>query len=79
MMGSTMDADGDEFVVVGECTDVAEEKEGVGDGHVASIGNDKVSLENMVVGSKGLNGDVARVPRFIDKDVVIMQEDIVLD
>ncbi|KAK8578676.1 hypothetical protein V6N12_069022 [Hibiscus sabdariffa] len=33
----------------------------------------------MVVESKGLDGDVARVPGFIDKDVVIMQDDIILD
>ncbi|KAK8509966.1 hypothetical protein V6N11_028973 [Hibiscus sabdariffa] len=43
------------------------------------IGTDKVSYVNMVVGSNGLDEDVARVSGFIDKDVIIMQEDIILD
>ncbi|KAK8670199.1 hypothetical protein V6N13_104958 [Hibiscus sabdariffa] len=59
-MGYAMDADEDEFLVVGERINVAVENEGVGDGHVAPIGTEKVSYANMVVESKGLDEDVAR-------------------
>ncbi|KAK8491035.1 hypothetical protein V6N12_046218 [Hibiscus sabdariffa] len=68
-MGYAMDADEDEFLVVGERINVAVENEGVGDGHVAPIGTEKVSYANMVVESKGLDEDVARVLGLIDKDV----------
>ncbi|KAK8596606.1 hypothetical protein V6N12_065089 [Hibiscus sabdariffa] len=58
-IGSAVDVDEDEFVVVGEHTNASAEKEGVG--------------------PKSLDEDVVRVPEFIDKDVVIMKEDIILD
>ncbi|KAL4379192.1 hypothetical protein GQ457_02G013740 [Hibiscus cannabinus] len=67
-----MDIDGEELVVVGECTDVVAEKECVGDGFFDPTVTNKFSYANMVFKSKGLNGDVARVPRFIDKDTVII-------
>ncbi|KAK8661317.1 hypothetical protein V6N13_052211 [Hibiscus sabdariffa] len=65
----SLNVDGEELVAVGERTVVVAENEGVGDGSVDLIGTDKVSYVNMIVRSKGLNGDVVRVPGFIEKDV----------
>ncbi|KAL4279098.1 hypothetical protein GQ457_09G000230 [Hibiscus cannabinus] len=76
-MGYAKDTNKDEFIVVGECTGSIAEKEGVGDGHIAPIGTDKVSYTNVFFISNGLDGDVTKILGFIDKDVVTMQEDII--
>ncbi|KAK8487626.1 hypothetical protein V6N11_061610 [Hibiscus sabdariffa] len=66
-MGSAMNVGGDKFVVMSERTDAAAEKEGVGDGHIVPMDTDKISYTNIIVGSKGLDGDVARVLKFIGR------------
>ncbi|KAK8581160.1 hypothetical protein V6N12_071399 [Hibiscus sabdariffa] len=65
-MGAAMDDDRDEFVAVGERTDVAAENEDDEDGHVTPIGTDKVPYATIVLESKDLDGGVARVRDQID-------------
>ncbi|KAK8678709.1 hypothetical protein V6N13_144201 [Hibiscus sabdariffa] len=69
-MGAAMDDDRDEFVAVGERTDVAAENEDDEDGHVTPIGTDKVPYATIVLESKDLDGDSdGNEDMMVDSDV----------
>ncbi|KAK8649092.1 hypothetical protein V6N13_129828 [Hibiscus sabdariffa] len=65
MMVSKTEADGEGLVAV--------EKKGVLGWFVVPTDTGKVSYANMVIRSKDLNGDVAKVSKFINKNVIIMR------
>ncbi|KAK8528328.1 hypothetical protein V6N12_074859 [Hibiscus sabdariffa] len=74
-----MKADGVDMNVVDFTAEDTICKEGTGDGSSVPYSSGKVTYASMVVDSKRLARGDGIAPSFIDEEVSIMEEDIVMD